>query len=169
MMTAMIESSNSPSDPNDSDSPHSPLAKTHTISSSPKPRPPKYHTNIKPKLLNLKNKTPMQRCSPNSSPIKPLSSPIPHSTPTNHAQYSNTEDHSLRPPNYNSHLSSHNNLSPRPPQLPSLSSPLYLHNSPPPDDTNCDNFSNDSPYITSGNLQKFIPLLRRQLKLMTSR
>ena len=45
MMTAMIKSSNSQSDPDDSDSRHSPLAKTHTISSSPKPRPPKYHTN----------------------------------------------------------------------------------------------------------------------------
>ena len=139
MMTAMIKSSNSTSDPNDSDSLHSPLAKTHTLSSSPKPRPPKYHTNTKTKLLNLKNKTPMQRFSPNSSPSKPISSPIPHSTPTN------TEDHSLPPPHYNSHLSSHNNLSPRPPQIPSLPSSLYLHNSPPPDDTNCDNSSNDSP------------------------
>ena len=37
MMTAMIKSSNSPSDPNDSDSPHSPLAKTHTLSPIPKP------------------------------------------------------------------------------------------------------------------------------------
>ena len=91
MMTAMIKSSNSTSDPNDSDSPHSSLAKTHTLSSSPKPRPPKYHTNIKTKLLNLKNKTPMQRFSPNSSPSKPISSPIPHSTPPN------TEDHLLPP------------------------------------------------------------------------
>ena len=110
----------------------------------------------------------MQRSSPNSSPIKPLSSVL-HSTPPNHAQSSNTEDYSPPPPNYNSHLPPHNNLSPRPPQISSLSSPLYLHNSPPPDDTNCDNSSNDSPYITSGNLLKFIPLLRRQLKLMTSR
>ena len=140
MMTAMIKSSNSPSDPNDSDSPHSPLAKTHTLSPIPKPRPPKYHTNIKTKLLNLKNKTPMQRFSPNSSPSKPISSsPLPHPTPPN------TEDHLLPPPHYNSHLSSHNNLSPRPPPIPSLTSSLYLHNSPPPDDTNCDNSSNDSP------------------------
>ena len=87
----------------------------------------------------------MQRCSPNSSPIKPLPSSVLHSTPTDHAQSRTTEDHSLPPPNYNSHLPPHNNLSPRPPQIPSLSSPLYLHNSPPPDDTNCDNSSNDSP------------------------
>ena len=72
MMTAMIKSSNSQSESDDSGSPHSPLAKTHTISSSPEPRPPKYHTNIKTKLLYLKNKTPMQRSSSNSSPIKPL-------------------------------------------------------------------------------------------------
>ena len=169
MMTAMIKSSNSPSNPNDSDSPHSPLAKTHTLSSSPKPRPPKYHTNIKTKLPNLKNKTPMQRFSPNSSPSKPISSPIPHSTPTNHAQYSNTEDHSLPPANYFSHLSSHNNLSPRPPQIPSLPSHLYLLNSPPPDDTNCDNSSNDSPIHNLWQFTKLNPPLRRQLKLMTSR
>ena len=145
MMTAVIKSSNSQSESYDSDSPHSPLAKTHTISSSPKPRPPKYHTNIKTKLLNLKNKTPMQRSSPNSSPIKPLSSSVLYSTPTDHAQSSNTEYSSPLPPNYNSHLPPHNNLSPRPPQISSLSSPLFLHNSPPPDDTNCDNSSNDSP------------------------
>ena len=81
----------------------------------------------------------MQRFPPNSSPSKPLSSPLPHSPPPN------TEDHLLPPPHYNSHLSSHNNLSPRPPQIPSLTSSLYLHNSPPPDDTNCDNSSKDSP------------------------
>ena len=151
MMTAMIKSSNSPSDPNDSDSPHSPLAKTHTLSSSPKPRPPKYHTNIKTKLLNLKNKTPMQRFSPTFSPSKPISSPIPHSTPPN------TEDHLLPPPHYNSHLSSHNNLSPRPPQIPSLTSSLYLHNSPPPDDTHCDNSSNDSPIHNLWQSTNFYP------------
>ena len=144
MMTAMIKSSNSQSESDDSDSPYSPLAKTHTMSSSPQPRPPKYHTNIKTKLLYLKKKTPMQRSSANFSPIKPLSS-VFHSTPTNHAQSSNTEDSSPPPPNYNSHLLPHNYLSPRPPQISSLSSPLYLHNSPPPDDTNCDNSSNDSP------------------------
>ena len=58
MMTATLKSSNSHSESDDSDSPHSRLAKTHTLSSSPKPRPPKYHTNIKTKILNLKNKTP---------------------------------------------------------------------------------------------------------------
>ena len=157
MMTAMIKSSNSQSEPDDSDSPHSPLAKTHAISSSPKPRPSKYHTNIKTKLPNLKNKNPMQRSSPNSSPIKPLSSSLLHSTPTDHAQSSNIEDYSPPPPNYNSHLPPHNNLSPRPPQKSSLSSPLYLHNSPPPDDTNCDNSSNDSPIHNLGQSTKIYP------------
>ena len=145
MITAMIKSPNSPSDSDDSDSPHSPLAKTHTISSSPKPRPPKYHTNIKTKLLNLKNKNPMQNSSPNSSPIKPLSSSVLHSTPTDHAHSPNTEDYSPPPPNYNSHLPPHNNLSPRHSQLSPLSSPPYFHNSPRPDDTNCYDSSNDSP------------------------
>ena len=87
----------------------------------------------------------MQRSSANSSPIKPLSSSVLHSTPTDHAQTSNTENSSPPPPNYNSHLPPQNNLSPRPPQISSLSSPLYLHNSPPPDDTICDNSSTDSP------------------------
>ena len=54
MMTAMIKSTHSSSDSDDSDSPHSPLAKNNTTSPSPKPRPPKYHTNIKTKLPNLK-------------------------------------------------------------------------------------------------------------------
>ena len=145
MITAMTKSSNSQSKSDDSDSPHSPLAKTHTISSSPKSRHPKYHANIKTKLLNLEYKTPTQRSSPNSSSIKPLSSSVLHPTPTDHAQIFNTEDSSPPPPNYNSHLPPHNNLSPRPPQISSLPSPLYLHNSPPPDDTNYDNSSNDSP------------------------
>ena len=83
MMTVIIKSTHSSSDSDDSDSPHSPLAKNNTTSSSPKPRPPKYHTNIKTKLLNLKNKNPMQRSSPNSSPIKPLSSSVFHATPIN--------------------------------------------------------------------------------------
>ena len=138
-MTAMLKSSNSHSESDDSDSPHSPLAKTHTLSSSPKPRPPKYHTNIKTKILNLKNKTSMPRSSPNSSPIKPflllfsiLLPPIIHNPLTPKIL------HPLL-------LLSHNNFSPRPPQISSLSSPLYLHNSPPPDDTNCDNSSTDSP------------------------
>ena len=79
----------------------------------------------------------MQRSSPNSSPIKPLSSSVTHP--------STTEDYSPPPPNYNSHLPPHNNLSPRHSQLSPLSSPPYFHNSPLPDDTNCDNSSNDSP------------------------
>ena len=82
MMTAMLKSSNSHSESDDSDSPHSPLAKTHIPSSSPKPRPPNYHTNIKTKILNLKNKTPRPRSSSNSSPIKPLSSSVLHSPHT---------------------------------------------------------------------------------------
>ena len=69
MMTAVIKSTHSSSDSDDSDSPHSPLANNNTTSSSSKPRPPKYHTNIKTKLLSLKNKNPMKRNSPNSSPI----------------------------------------------------------------------------------------------------
>ena len=145
MMTAMIKSTHSPSDSDDSDSPHSPFVKTHTTSSSPKPRPPKYHTNIETKLLNLRNKNQMQRSSPNSSPIKLLSSSSLHTTPTDHTHSSNTEDYSPPPPNYNSHLPPHNILSPRHSQLSPLSSPPYFHNSPLPDDTNCDNSSNDSP------------------------
>ena len=145
MMTAMIKSTHSSSDSDYFDSPHSPLPKNNTTSSKPKPRPPKYHTNIKTKLLNLKNKNPMQRSSPNSSPIKPLSSSVLHATPINPTQPPNTEDYSPPPPNYNSHLSPHNNYSLQHSQLPPLSSPPYFHNSPLPDDTNCDNSSTDSP------------------------
>ena len=170
MMTAMIKSTHSTSDPDDSDSPLSPLAKNNTTSSSPEPRPPKYHTNIKTKLPYLKNKNPMQRSSPSSSPIKPLSSSGFHATPINPPQPPNTDDYSPPPPNYNSHLSPHNNLSLQHSQLPPLSSPPYFHNSPLPDDTNCDNSSTDSPpFIFSGNLLKFTLLLRHQLKLMTFR
>ena len=57
MMTAMIKSSNSHSDSDDSDSPNSPLAKNQTLSSSPNSRPPKYHTQIKTKFPNLQIKT----------------------------------------------------------------------------------------------------------------
>ena len=153
----MLKSSNSHSESDDSDSPHSPLAKTHIPSSSPKPRPPNYHTNIKTKIFNLQNKTPVPRSSPNSSPIKPLSSSVLHSTPTDQTQSFNTEDSSPPPPNYNSHLLSHNNLSPRPPQISSLSSPLYLHNSPSPDDTNCDNSSTDSPIYNLWQSTKIYP------------
>ena len=56
MMTAMLKSSNSHSESDNSDSPLSPLAKTHISSSSPKPRPPNFHTNIKIKILNFKKK-----------------------------------------------------------------------------------------------------------------
>ena len=87
----------------------------------------------------------MQRSSPNSSPIKPLSSSVFHAITINPTQPPNTEDYSPPPPNYNSHLSPHNNLSLQHSQLPPLSSPPYFHNSPLPDDTNCDNSSTDSP------------------------
>ena len=156
MMTAMLNSSNSHSESDDSDSPHSPLAKTHIPSSSPKPRPPTYHTKIKTKILNLKNKPPMPRSSPNSSPTKPLFSSVLHSAPTDPTQSFNTEDSSPPPPTYNSHLPSHNILSPRPPQISSLSSPLYLHNTP-PDDTKCDNSSTDSPVHNPRQSTKIYP------------
>ena len=141
MMTAMIKSTNPHPDSDDSDSPNSPLAKNQNLSSSPNFRPPKYHSQIKTKILNLKNKSPMPRSSPPSSPIKPPSSSILHPNPNDHTQSSNVETSSPPPPNYNSH----NNLSPQPPQLSSLSSPLYLHNSLTHDDTNCDNSFTDSP------------------------
>ena len=79
-----------------------------------------------------------------SSRTKPLSSsfsqPYPISnTPPVH------ENCSPPPPNYNLHITAHNNLSPCHTQSPPLSSPPYFHNYPLPDDTNCDNSSNDSP------------------------
>ena len=157
MMTAMIKSTNSHPDSDDSDSPNSPLAKNQTLSSNPNSRQPKYHTQIKTKILNLKNKSPMLRSSPPSSPIKPPSSSILHSNPNDHTQSFNVETSSPPPPNYNSHLLPHNNLSPRPPQLSSLSSPLYLHNSLPPDDTNCDNSSTDSPIHNPWQSTKIYP------------
>ena len=129
MMTAMIKSTNPHPDSDDSDSPNSPLAKNQNLSSSPNFRPPKYHSQIKTKILNLKNKSPMPRSSP------------PSSNPNDHTQSSNVETSSAPPPNYNSH----NNFSPQPPQLSSLSSPLYLHNSLTHDDTNCDNSFTDPP------------------------
>ena len=157
MMTAMIKSTNSHPDSDDSDSPNSPLAKNQTLSSNHNSRQPKYHTQIKTKILNLKNKSPMLRSSPPSSPIKPPSSSILHSNPNDHTQSFNVETSSPPPPNYNSHLLPHNNLSPRPPQLSSLSSPLYLHNSLPPDDTNCDNSSTDSPIHNPWQSTKIYP------------
>ena len=144
-MTAMIKSTHSPPDSDDSDSPHSQLAKPYNTSSTPKPLPPKYSTNIKKKLLNLKNKNPMQRSPSNSSPIKPNFSSTLQTTNIDHTYFPNTDNSSPPPPNYNSHLPPHNNLSPRHSQLSPLTSPPYLHNSPLPDDTNCDNSSNDSP------------------------
>ena len=157
MMTAMIKSTNSHPDSDDSDSPNSPLAKNQTLSSSPNFRPTKYHTQIKTKILNLKNKSPMPRSSPPSSPIKPLSSSILHSNPNDHTQSSNVETSSPSPPIYNSHLLPHNNLSPQPPQLSSLSSPLYLHNSLTLDETNCDNSSTDSPIHNPWQSTKIYP------------
>ena len=74
MMTAMIKSTHSSSDFDDSDSPHSPLAKNNTTSPSSKPRPPKHHKILKQNPFSLKNKNLMKRSSPNHSPIKP---PLP--------------------------------------------------------------------------------------------
>ena len=78
-----------------------------------------------------------------SFPTKPLSSSISQSYP-----FSNTppvnENCSPPPPNYNSHITPHYNLSPRHSQSPPLSSPPYFHNLL-PDDTNCDVSCNDSP------------------------
>ena len=169
MMTAMIKSTHSSSDSDDSDSPHSPLANKNTTSSSSKPRPPKYHTNIKTKLLSLKNKNPMKRTSPNSSPIKTPSSSIFHATSIN-------PTHPLTPKTIRLHL-----------QIIILTfhliiifpynTPNYLHYLLPlifiillflmtlivitilliP------------PFILSGNLLKFTLLLHHQLKLMTFR
>ena len=169
MMTAKIKSSNSQSKSDDSDSPHSPLAKTHTISSSPKPRPPKYHTNTKTKLLNLKNKTPMQRSSPNSSPIKPLSSSVLHSLPIDH--HNPLTPKIFHPTSKNLILTFSliiiflldlpKNLHYLLPYiciiLLLLMTPIVIIRPMIP------------PYITSDNLLNFNPLLRRQLKLMTSR
>ena len=79
-----------------------------------------------------------------SSPTKllPSSYPISNTHPV-------LEDCSSPPPIFNLHINPHNNFlatpdSPRHPQSP-LSSPPYFHISPLPDDTNCDNSSNDSP------------------------
>ena len=99
----------------------------------------------------------MNRTSPNSSPIKPPSSSVFHATSTNPTNPPNTENCSPPPPNYNSHLSSHNNLSLPHSQLPSLSSPPHFHNSPLPDDTNCDNSSTDSPIYNPWQSTKIYP------------
>ena len=111
----------------------------------------------------------MQRSSPNSSPVKPPSSSVYHAPPINPTHPPNTEDYSPPPPNYNSHLSSNNNLSLQHSQLPPLSSPhifiilLFLMTliviTP----------LLIPPFILSGNLLKFTLLLHHQLKLMTFR
>ena len=88
-----------------------------------------YQPNIKTKPLSLKNKNLMHR----SFPTKHLSSSISQSyTPPVLGNCSPP------PPNYNLHITPHNNFSPRHSQSPPLSSPPYFHNSPLPDDTNCD-------------------------------
>ena len=103
----------------------------------------------------------MHRYSPISSCIS-QSCPISNTPPVN-------ETCSPPPPNYNLHITPQNNLSPRHSQSAPLSSPPYFHISPLPDDTNCDNSSNDSPYTIYGNQQKFILLLQHQFNLMTFR
>ena len=140
MMTAMNKSSDSHPDSEDSDSPQSPPSNSHTKSLNPKPKSPNYQPNIKTILLSLKNKNLMHR----SLPTKPLSSSISQSYPISKSPPVN-ENCSPPPLNDNSHITPHNNLSLRHSQSPPSSSPPYFHNSPLPDDTNCDNSSNDSP------------------------
>ena len=165
----MNKSTHSPSDSGDSDSPHSPLANNNTTSSSSKPRPPKYHTNIKTKLLSLKNKNPMKRNSPNSSPIKTPSSSIFHATSINPTHPPYTEDCSpplqiiiltfhliiifpYNIPNYLHYL------------LPLIFIiPLFLMT------LIVITLLLIPPFILSGNLLKFTLLLHHQLKLMTFR
>ena len=55
------------------------------------------------------------------------------------------ENCSPSPPNYNSHITPHNNLSPRHSQSPPLSYPPNFLNYHLPDDTNCDNSSKIYP------------------------
>ena len=136
----MVKMSNSHSDSEDSDSPQPPPSISHTKSSNPKPKSPNYQPNTKTKLLSSKNKNLMHR----SPPTKPFSSSISQSHPSSNTPPVN-ENCSPPPPNYNLHFTPHNNLSPRHSQSPPLSSPPHFHNSPLPDDTNCDNSSNDSP------------------------
>ena len=79
-----------------------------------------------------------------SSPTKPLSSSISQSYTISNSLPVH-EICSPPPPNYNLHITPHNNLSPRHSQSPPLSSHPYFHKSPHSDDTNFGNSSNDSP------------------------
>ena len=139
-MTAMNKSPDS-----HSDSPQASTSTSNTRSPHSKPKSSNYQPNINSKFLSLKIKNILNR----SSPAKRLSSsnisppyPINNTPPV-------LESCSPPPPNYNFYTNTHNNLSPRQSQLPSLSSPLNFHNSPLSDDTNCDNSSNDSPILNA--------------------
>ena len=155
----MIKSSDSHSDSEDSDSPQSPPSNSHTKSLNPKAKSLNYHPNIKTKLRSLKNKNPMHR----SPPTTPLSHSISQSYPISNTPPVN-ENCSPPPPNYNSHIIPHNNLSPRHSQSPPLSSPPYFHNSPLPDDTNCGNSSNDSPIHNIWQSTKIYPPTQPPIK-----
>ena len=137
----MIKPPDSHSDSEDSDSSQPPPSTSHTKPPHSKPKSSNYQPNIKSKLLSLKIKNLMHK----SSPTKPLSTsnispsyPISNTPPV-------LENCSPPPPNYNLHINPHNNLSPRHPQSPSLSSPPYFHSSLLPEDTSCDNSSNEFP------------------------
>ena len=103
----MIKSSDSHSDSEGSDSPQPPPSNFLTKSSNPKPNSPNYQPNIKTKLLSLKNENLMHRYSP----TKPLSSCISQSYSISNTPPVN-ETCSPSPPNYNLHITPHNNLSP---------------------------------------------------------
>ena len=140
-MTDMINTPEPHSDSEDSDSLQPPPSISHTKSLSPKSKSFTYQPNIKSKLLSLKNKNIMHSSSPTklfSTSSVSLSFTIIITPPV-------MKKSSPLPPNYNLQIIPHNNLSSHHSQLPPLSSPPYFHTSPLPDDTNFDNFSNDSP------------------------
>ena len=129
MMTAMIKPPHSNSDSDEYDTP-SPLHSESIV--NPKIKNSKvnyYNLKIKSKLLSLAAKNPMQRSSPKKNPFLHL---------TFYYHSSATDNNSLPHPNYDSLNNPPNNLSPCHSQLPSMSSPPYLHNSPSLDDTNFD-------------------------------
>ena len=103
MMTAMIKHSDSHSESENSDSPQPPPSTSYTRPPHSISKSSHYQTNIKSKLLSLKNKNPMHR----SSPTKPLSSSNICNTPPV------LDNYSLPPPDFNLHINPHNNLSTR--------------------------------------------------------
>ena len=164
-MTAMNKPPDSHSDSEDSDSSQPPPSTSHVRSPHSKPKSPTYQPNIKSKRLSLKIK--MRR----TSPRKPLStSNISPSYPVSVTPPVLENGTSPPPPpNYNLHINPQNNSSPRHFQLPPLSSPPYFDNSPLPDDTNCDNFSNDSPIHNVWQSTKVYPLLHHLSETMIFR